>query len=252
MQALAHHDPGNLYGLPYAWSTTGIAYNIDKVRERLGEGQFDSWSLLFNPSNAAKLRDCGISILDSPTDVIPSALIYLGKDPNTRDPADLNAAAALLLAIRPFVRWVISVGSIDGIATGDRCLVLGWSGDMIVARDRALAAGNGPKIRYFIPKEGALMGITVMAVPADAPHAKNAARWLNYLMRPEVIADITNSIKFPNANEASLPYIEQSIKSDVAVYPNADTRARLYTLLAMPLDHTRQVNRMWTRFRTTQ
>lgn len=195
MRELAVHDPGNLYGIPYTWYTIGIGYNVDKVRERLGSSQPDSWSLLFDPKNAAKLQDCGISMVDSPTDVLSSVLIYLGKDPNSRDMADLNVAK-----IRPFVRTVVSVGNIVDLTNGTVCVVLGWGSDMVLARDRALEAGNGVKIRFIIPREGGLVGNDVLAIAAGAPHPKNAEKWLNYLMRPKVSADITNAIKYPNGN----------------------------------------------------
>src|SRR5271165_467670 len=153
MRELAVHDPGNLYGIPYNWYTTGIGYNVDKVRERMGSTELDSWSLLLDPKNAAKLQYCGISMVDSPTDVLSSVLIYHGKDPNSRDVADLNAAVDTLMKIRPFVRTIVSVGNIVDLANGNVCVFLGWAGDVVLARYRALEAGNGVKIHYFIPHE---------------------------------------------------------------------------------------------------
>jgi putrescine transport system substrate-binding protein len=250
MQKLAVHDPGNLYSVPYLWFTTGLGYNIDKVRERLGSSEFDSWSLLFDPQNAAKLKDCGILIVDSPTDVYASALIYLGKDPDSRDPLDLNAAADLLLKIRPFVRSIDSVGVISDLANGGLCLILGWSGDVMLARYRAQESSNGVNIRYFVPKEGGLIGADMMSMPADAPHPRNAEIWMNYLMRPQVMAGITNTVKYPNGNRASLPFVEGAIKNDPAIYPGAETRAKLHTLPAMTPEESRLVTRLWTRFRT--
>jgi putrescine transport system substrate-binding protein len=252
MQKLAVHDPGNLYSVPYLWFTTGIGYNVDKVRERLGSTQFDSWSLLFDPKNAAKLQDCGILIVDSPTDVLSSALIYLGKDPNSRDPADLNTAAETLMKIRPFVRSIDSVGIIGDLGNGGLCLILGWSGDVMLARSRALESSNGVKIRYFVPREGGLIGADMMSIPADAPHPRNAHLWMNYLMRPDVMAGITNAVKYPNGNRASLAFVQDAIKNDPEVYPDAETRAKLHTLPAMTPETTRLVTRLWTRFRTGQ
>jgi putrescine transport system substrate-binding protein len=252
MQKLAVHDPGNLYSVPYLWFTTGLGYNVDKVRERLGSSEYDSWSLLFDPKNAAKLEDCGILVVDSPTDVYASALIYLGKDPDSRDTADLNAAADLLLKIRPFVRSIDSVGVISDLANGGLCLILGWSGDVMLARYRAQEASNGVKIRYFVPKEGGLIGADMMSIPADAPHPRNAEVWMNYLMRPDVMAGITNTVKYPNGNRASLSFVEGAIKNDPAIYPAAETRAKLHTLPAMTPEESRLVTRLWTRFRTGQ
>lgn len=252
MQKLALHDPGNLHSVPYLWFTTGIGYNVDQVRERLGSSEPDSWSLLFDPTNAAKLQDCGILIVDSPTDVLSSVLIYLGKDPNSRDPADLNSAADTLMKIRPFVRSIDSVGIIGDLASGGLCLILGWSGDVMLARSRALESSNGVKIRYFVPREGGLIGADMMSIPADAPHPRNAHIWMNYLMRPEVMAGITNAVKYPNGNRGSLAFVQDTIKNDPEIYPNAQTRATLHTLPAMPPETLRLVTRLWTRFRTGQ
>ena len=252
MQILAVHDPGNLYSVPYLWFTTGLGYNVDKVRERLGSSKYDSWSLLFEPQNAAKLADCGILVVDSPTDVYASALMYLGKDPDTRDPADWNAAADLMMKIRPFVRSIDSVGVISDLANGGLCLILGWSGDVMLARSRAVESANGVNIRYFVPREGGLIGADMMSIPADAPHPHNAEIWMNYLMRPEVMAAITNAVKYPNGNRGSLPFVAGAIKNDPAIYPSAETRVKLHTLPAMTPEETRLVTRLWTRFRTGQ
>jgi putrescine transport system substrate-binding protein len=252
MGQLAVHDPGNLYGLPYTGSTTGLGYNVDKIRERLGSTALDSWALILDPKNAAKFQDCGISIIDSPTDVIASVLIYLGKDPNSRVVADLDAAADTLTKIRPFVRSIVSVGNIVDLANGNICLVLGWSGDMVLARYRAQEAGNGVKIRYFIPREGGVAANDVLAIPADAPHPDEAQKFLNYLMRPDVIAGITNALKFPNGNRASLPFVQEAIKNDPEIYPSVETRSRLHSLESMSPDFTRLMTRIWTRFRTGQ
>ncbi len=250
MRKLAVHDPGNLYAVPYLWFTTGLGYNVDKVRERLGRSDFDSWSLLLDPKNAARLEDCGIQVLDSPTDVFSSVLIYLGKDPESRDPADLNAAADALMKIRPFVRSIDSVGTVGELANGGVCLILAWSGDATEARYRALEASNGVNVRYFVPREGGLIAADMMSIPADAPHPQNAEKWMNYLMRPEVMASITNAVKYPNGNSASLPFVQASIRNDPAIYPDAETRAKLHVLPAMTPEETRLVTRLWTRFRT--
>jgi putrescine transport system substrate-binding protein len=252
MQKLAVHDPGNLYGVPYLWFTTGLGYNVDKVHERLGSADFDSWSLLLEPSNAAKLADCGILIIDSPTDVFSSVLIYLGKDPASREPADLNAAADTLMRIRPYVRAIDSVAVIGDLASGGLCLILGWSGDVMLARSRALEASNGVKIRYFVPHEGGLIGADMMSIPADAPHPGNAQIWMNYLMRPDVMAGITNAVKYPNGNRASLKYVQDAIRNDPEIYPDAATRAKLHSMPETPPELARLMTRLWTRFRTGQ
>jgi len=250
MQHLAEHDPGNVHGVPYLWSTTGLGYNVAAVRERLGQGPIDSWSTIFDPANAAKLKDCGITIIDSPADVFGVALIYLGLDPNTRSPADAGAAAALLMKIRPFVRNIDSQPYIAELANGGTCIALGWSGDVLQARDRARDAANGIRIDYLLPREGSLVILDMMGIPADAPHPANALKWLNYLMLPEVMAGITNAVKYPNGNAASLRFVREEIKADPAIYPNATARAKLQALTTQTPDWSRLLTRYWTRFRT--
>ena len=237
MQKLAVHDPGNQYSVPYLWSTTGLGYNIDKVRERLGTAEFDSWSLLLDPRNAAKLQDCGIQIIDSATDVLTSVLIYLGKDPNSREPADLEAAADALMKIRPFVRSIDAVATIGDLANGTVCLILTWSGDVTEARYRAIEASNGVKIRYFVPREGGLIAADMLSIPADAPHPQNAEKWLNYLMLPKVMASITNTTKYPNGNRASLAFVQDALKNDPTIYPGPEIRAKLHVLPETASEH---------------
>jgi putrescine transport system substrate-binding protein len=250
MHRLSEHDPGNLYAVPYMWTTTGLGYNVDLVRARLGANVTDSWGLLLDPSNAAKLQDCGISIIDSPLDVFESAIIYLGRDPGRLDPADVAAASEVLRKIRPFVRYIDPAQYIADLAGGNICISLGWSGDVEQARRRAKEASSGAHIAYIVPREGALITVDMMAIPADAPHPRNAQIWINYLLRPDVIAAITNYINYPNGNSASLPLVTDTIRNDESIYPNAATRARLHTNKAVPLDYSRLVTREWTRFRT--
>jgi putrescine transport system substrate-binding protein len=249
MRRMAVHDPGNQYAVPYLWSTTGLGYNVDKVRARLGSAVPDGWALLFDPGNAARLQDCGVAIVDSPLEVFESAIIFLGHDPNRRDPQDVAAASALLRRIRPFVNR-IDPDLIPPLASGEICLALTWSGDVETARNRAKDASTGANIAYLVPREGALMTLDMMGIPADAPHPDNAQIWMNYLMRPDVIAKITNYIKYPNGNAASLPLVDAAIKADPGVYPDEATRARLVTHTAASLEYSRLVTREWTRFRT--
>jgi putrescine transport system substrate-binding protein len=250
MRRMAVHDPGNQYAIPYMWSTTGLGFNVDQVRARLGASPPDSWALLLDPANAAKLQDCGISIVDSALDVFASVLIYLHRDPNRRDPADVAAASEVLQKIRPFIRYIHPAQYIADLANGEVCLSLGWSGDVELARSRAVEASTGVKIAYLVPREGALITVDMMGIPADAPHPHNAQIWMNYLMRPEVIAAISNYIRYPNGYSASMPYILPAMKSDVSIYPDAATRARLFTNTAVPAQYSRLVTREWTRFRT--
>jgi putrescine transport system substrate-binding protein len=251
MRRMAVHDPGNLYSIPYMWATTGLGYNIDLVRARMGPNVTDSWALLFDPRNAEKLKDCGISVIDSPLDVFESAMIYLGRDPNRHDPADVASASEVLSKIRPFIRYIDPAPD-TALANGSVCLCLTWSGDVEAAHNRANETSSGAHIAYMVPREGALMTLDMIAIPADAPHPHNAELWMNYLLRPEVIGKITNYIKYPNGNAASLPFIDASIKSDPSVYPDAATRARLLTNSGVPLEYSRLVTREWTKFRTGQ
>jgi putrescine transport system substrate-binding protein len=252
MQKLAVHDPGNQYATPYLWSMVGIGYNVDKVRQRLGAAQFDSWSLILDPKNAARLQDCGISMIDSPTDIIPSVLMYLGRDPNSRDPSDLAAAIDVLLKVRPYVRSIESLAYLGELGNGSVCALIGWSGDIMQAQSRAAEAGNGVKLNFILPREGALIIVDMMTIPADAPHPQNAERWLNYLMRPDVMAGITNAVKYPNGNRAALDLVKETLRSNPAIYPDLARRLRLHSLVAAPPEYSRLLTREWTRFRTGQ
>ena len=250
-QRMAAHDPGNQYAIPYMWSTTGLGYNIDMVGKRLGGSIPDTWALLFDPHNAARLKDCGILMVDSPLDVFASALIYLHRDPRRQDPQDVLAAAAVLQAIRPYVRNFVADPTAP-LASGEVCLELAWSGDVEAARQRAIESATGARIAYLIPREGALTTIDMVSIPADAPHPHNAAIWMNYLMRPDVIAGISNYIRYPNGIGASLPLIDAAVRNDPAVYPDTATRAKLVSSAPVPLNYSRLVTRAWTRFRTAQ
>jgi putrescine transport system substrate-binding protein len=250
MSRLSVHDPGNLHAVPYMWTTVGLGYNVDLVHARLGADIPDGWGLLLDPANAAKLKDCGISIIDSPLDVFDAVMIYAGRDPNRLDPKDVAAAAEILMKIRPFVRYIDPAQYIGDLASGGLCLSLGWSGDIEQARRRAKEASTGVNVAYMVPREGALITVDMMAIPADAPHPHNAEIWMNYLMRPDVMADITNYIRYPNGYSASRALVNASIRNDESVYPSDATRRRLTTSRAVPLEYSRMITREWTRFRT--
>jgi putrescine transport system substrate-binding protein len=250
MRRLAVDDPGNLYAVPYMFSMTGLGYNVAQVGARLGNTAPTSWGLLFDPKNAAKLQDCGIAIIDSPLDVFSSAIFYLGHDPNRFDPADIAAASEMLAKIRPYIRYIDPAQHIPDLANGSLCLSLTWSGDLGQARRRGLESNTGVTLNFFIPQEGGLIVVDMMAIPADAPHPRNALRWLNYLLRPEVIAGISNYIHYPNGNSASLPLVLPEIRNDRTLYPDEETRRRLIAPRAEPDDYARLMTREWTRFRT--
>ncbi len=252
LRHMAVLDPENAHAVPYLWSTSGLGYNVDLVSARLGTLPIDRWAIVFDPGNAAKLRDCGISIIDSPSEVIAAALLYLGLDPTSQDSRDAEAAAAVLMKIRPYVRNIDSSEYISALANGSVCLVLGWSGDVLQARERAREAAKGIRIAYALPTEGSMLETDMMAIPADAPHPHNAERWMNYLMRPQVMAGITNAVKYPNGNLSSRAFVAAAIKTDPAIYPSDAALAKLRTQIPASPEFSRLVTRIWTRFRTNQ
>jgi len=252
LRRTAEHDPGNEYAVTYLWGTIGLGYNPDMVKKALGTDTIDSWSALLDPANAARLGKCGIAILDAPTDVFGSVAIYKGLDPNSEKPEDLKVVEDTLAAIRPYVRYFHSSQYINDLASGEICLALGWNGDVLQARDRGAAAANPVTVRYVIPKEGAMTYFDMMAIPADAPHPDNAHAFINYLMDPQVIAKVTNKVRFANGNAAALAYVVDDIKNDPGIYPDAATMARLHPDLAESQQFSRELNRSWTRVRSGQ
>lgn len=250
LKQVAMYDPGNEHAIPYMWSTDGIGYNVDKVKKLIPDAPVDSWALIFDPKYAAKLKDCGISILDAPSDIRSIVLIYLGKDPNSQNPEDLKLAEAQLMKIRPYVRKINSSQYIEDLANGDLCVALGYNGDVLQARDRAFEAKNGINIAYVIPKEGSIVTIDTMVIPADAKHPKNAHLFMNYLMEPEVAAANSNKVNYANGNTASEAFLNESVKNDPAVYPTAEIKAKLTPELSVADDYNRLLTRTWTRFQT--
>ena len=248
----ASYDPDNAYSINYMWGTTGIGYNVAKVKAALGDVPIDSWSLIFDPDTLAKLKDCGVHMIDAPTEMLPAALNYLGKNPDSRDRGELEEAAALLEKVRPNVQKFHSSEYINGLANGDICVAVGWSGDVFQARDRADEAKNGVEIGYIIPKEGAQMWFDQMAIPADAKNVEEAHLFLDYIMRPDVIAKSTNYVYYANGNKASQPLLEKDVIEDPAVYPDEATIAKLYTLQPYDPKTTRLVTRAWTKIKTGQ
>ncbi|MGE0283601.1 MAG: polyamine ABC transporter substrate-binding protein [Rhizobiaceae bacterium] len=251
-QRTALYDPGNEYSINYMWGTTGIGYNTKKVKDALGLDKIDSWDVVFKPENISKLKDCGVHILDQSSDIVPTALHYLGLDPNSTKSEDLAKAEELLLAIRPNVRKFHSSEYINALANGDICLAVGWSGDIFQARDRAAEANQGVEIAYSVPKEGADMWFDQMAIPADAPHADEAHAFLNYIMKPEVAAKASNFVYYANGNKASQAFINKDILEDPAIYPDEATLAKLYSVLPLDAKNQRLVTRLWTKVTTGQ
>jgi putrescine transport system substrate-binding protein len=249
-ERVARFDPGNEYSVNYMWGTTGLGYNTRKVEDALGVDKIDSWSVLFDPQQAQKLAECGIYVLDSPTDIVPSVLAWLGLDPNSTDDADLAKAEEALLAVRPYIRKFHSSEYINALANGDICLAVGFSGDVFQARDRAAEADQGVDVGYAIPKEGAQMWFDQMAIPADAPHVAEAHEFLNYLMKPEVIAKSSNVVYYANGNKASQEFVDKDILDDPNIYPGEAVRKNLFTTTPLDAKAQRSLTRTWTRIVT--
>ncbi|MDB6060181.1 MAG: potF [Verrucomicrobiaceae bacterium] len=252
MARIATNDPDNAHAVPYLKGTTGIGFNVKKVKEILGPNvPLDSWDLILKPENIAKLSKCGVSMLDAPAEVIPTVLNYLGEKPNGFDPALIQGKAQeLLMKLRPSVRYFHSSQYINDLANGDICVALGWAGDVLQAKRRAEEAKNGVEIAYIIPKEGAGIFFDMLAIPKDAKHPQNALKFLNFLMRPDVIADISNFVSYANAVPASKPLLDKKILNNPGVYPSPEVQAHLFTFAVVPPKIDRIYTRVWTTVKT--
>jgi putrescine transport system substrate-binding protein len=248
---LATYDPDNQYAVNYMWGTTGIGYNVKMVETILGPGAtIDSWDIVFRPENLAKFRDCGVHMLDSPDDIFPAALNYLGLDPNSTKQEDLEKAADLVAKIRPFVRKFHSSEYLSALATGEICLVVGWSGDIMQARSRATEAKNGVTVGYAIPKEGAQMFFDNLSIPADAKNVNEAYELINFLYRPDIAARNSNFLSYANGNLASQKLLDPQILGDKNIYPDDATIAKLFVITAREPATQRIINRLWIRVKT--
>lgn len=250
MELLANADPGNEHAVIYQWGTTGIGYNVDQIDAIMPDAPVDSLSILFDKDVVSQFEQCGVALLDSPTDVIPIVLQYLGRDPNSEDPADLQAAEDLLTSIRPHIKYFHSSQYINDLASGEICLALGYSGDVGIAAARAEEAGKDFEIDYNIPNEGTLLWFDVLAIPADAPHPEAAYAWINFVLDPEVMAGITNYVTYPNAVPASLEFVDEEVKTDPDIYPPQEVMDRLFTATPKSLQYDRLRTRSWTRVKT--
>ncbi|WP_340117763.1 polyamine ABC transporter substrate-binding protein [Pelagibius sp. 7325] len=248
----AKYDPGNDYSVNYMWGTTGIGYNEEKILERMPDAPVNSWRMLFDPEVVSKFADCGIHVLDAPTELIPAALNYIGEDPDSQDPEVIAKAEDALMAVRPYIQKFHSSEYINALANGDICLALGWSGDVLQARDRAAEANNNVTVHYVIPDEGALMWFDQMAIPGDAPHPDNAHAFLNYIMQPEVMAKASNYVYYANGNKASQEFLNEDVIGDSAIYPNQAALDKLYTTSPYAPNVQRVVTRLWTKVKSGQ
>ncbi|MBB4285291.1 polyamine ABC transporter substrate-binding protein [Roseospira goensis] len=251
MDYLAQLDPGNEHAVIYMWGTTGMGYNVDMVKERLGEdAPLDSYDIFFKPEYLSKLADCGVHVLDAPTELLPIGLHYLGLDPNTGDRADFDALTELLMPIRPYITKFHSSEYINALANGDICFAIGWSGDVLQAADRAAEADNGVTVTYVIPEEGTLMWFDTLVIPADAPNPDAAHAMINHLLEPEVTAAISNYVAYANANDAAKAHMDPEILNDPRIYPTDEVLARLFPDQASSQAVDRLRTRLWNRFKT--
>ncbi len=243
-------DPGMQYAVNYFWGTSGVGYNVDKIKAAMPDAPVDSFRMFFDPSVIKHFKDCGVTLLDAPDEVINTVFVYLGIPPNSEKPEDLATAEKTLMAIRPYVRYINSSKYIEDLANGEICLALGWSGDVGQAALRAREAKNGNNIKYLIPKEGAVLFFDMLAIPADAPHPKNAHLFLDYLLRPDVSARNSSAVHFASSNAAAYPLIDPAIYNDRGIFPSAETTAHLAPNLPRSQPYMRLLNRMWTRVKS--
>jgi putrescine transport system substrate-binding protein len=250
MNRIGQYDPGNNYGIDYMWGTTGIGYNVGKIKAIMPDAPLDSWDMIFKPEVVSKFKDCGVQVLDASEELIPAALKYLGKNPDSKSAADMEAAGKLLASIKPYIQKFHSSEYINALANGDICLAVGYSGDILQARNRAAEAKNGVEVKYVIPKEGANMWFDIMAIPKDAPHAEEAHAFMNYLMKPDVIAKSSNYVSYANGNLASQKFIDPAILSDPSIYPTKDVLANLFSTTPYDAKAQRVLTRVWTSVKT--
>ncbi|MBP5113083.1 polyamine ABC transporter substrate-binding protein [Pseudomonas protegens] len=248
MKLLETSDPGNRYGIPYMWVTVGIGYNVDKIKAIFGDTDVtQSWQLLFKPENIQKLKQCGVAFLDNPTQMVPITLNALGLDPHSEQPADLKKAEAALQAIRPSILYFHQAKYVSDLANGNICVAVGFSGDVLQAMATAQQAKNGVNLGYSIPREGSTVAMDMVVIPRNAPHLDNAYAYLNYLLDPKVIANISNFVQYANGNAASLPYIEPQLRSNPAAYPPQSVLDTLFPIKTMTPAGMRLSTRLWTR-----
>lgn len=250
LKRLEKNDPGNQYAVPYLWGTNGIGYNVEKVKAALGVDTIDSWAVLFEPENIKKLQKCGVAFLDSADEMLPAVLNYMGLSPNSTNEADYKKAEEKLLKVRPYVTYFNSSKYISDLANGEICVAAGFSGDVFQAKSRAEEAGKGVNIAYAIPKEGGNLWFDMLAIPADAPDVKAAHAFINYILKPEVIAKVSDQVGYANPNPASGELMDQAIRTDEAVYPPKDVQDRLFVNSELPPKIQRLMTRSWTKIKS--
>lgn len=248
LSKLAVADPDNRYGVPHAWGTTGLGLNVAQIQARMPDAPLDSWSLIFDPDIARRFRDCGVVMLDSAGDVVPSVLLYLGRDPASRSPVDLEDAIAVVARVQPFIRYFHNSQSTDDLANGEICLALGWSGALF----QSIRTSPSLNLRYVIPKEGAAIWFDVMAIPADAHNVDNAYRLIDYMLDPRVAAGFTNTMFYPSGVSTGLDSVNRDVRSEEAVYPSKTSMQRLHASPPETPEYERRRLRLWTLMKAGQ
>lgn len=250
LRTLEVSDAGNQYSIPYMWGSIGIGYNVDKVKAALGDQAVDSWDVIFKPENIKKLQECGVAVLDSPTEIIPTAMHYLGLPTDSENPEHIKQAEALLLSVRPYITYFHSSKYISDLASGNICVAVGYSGDLYQSKARAEEAKGKVRLAYKIPKEGAGTFFDMIAIPKDAKNVKEAHEFINYLLEPQVMADLTNYLQFSNANDQATPLVEEGIRTDPGIYPPAELMSKLYTFPDFSAKTQRLLTRSWTKIKS--
>jgi putative spermidine/putrescine transport system substrate-binding protein/putrescine transport system substrate-binding protein len=249
---LEKNDPGNLHSVPYLWGTNGIGYNVDKVKQVLGIDKIDSWAVLFEPENLKKLSQCGVSMMDSPDEVFPAVLNYLGLDPRSEKTEDYQKAEAKLLAIRPYITYFHSSKYVSDLANGNICVAFGYSGDVFQAANRAKEAKNGVNVAYSIPKEGSNLWFDLLAIPADAGNVKEAHTFINYLLDPQVIAKVSAYVGYANPNPAAKPFMDPELVNNPEVYPPQEVLDKLYISSTPSPAIMRVMTRSWSKVKSNK
>jgi len=252
LKLLEQNDPGNRYSVPYLWGTNGIGYNVDKVKQVLGIERVDSWDVLFKPENLKKLQQCGVAFMDSPDELFPAVLHYLGKDPRSEKPEDYAEAEKLLLQLRPYITYFHSSKYVSDLANGDVCVAFGYSGDVFQAANRAVEANNGVKIAYSIPKEGSNLWFDLLAIPADAGNPDQAHAFLDYLLEPKVIAKVSTTVGYANANPDAKAFMAQELVANPEVYPPQEVLDKLYISSTQTPKTMRLMTRSWSKIKSTR
>lgn len=250
LKRLEMNDPGNQYAVPYLWGTNGIGYNVDKVKAVLGVDKIDSWAVLFEPENIKKLNSCGVAFLDSADEMLPTVLNYMGLNANSTNPDDYQKAEAKLLAVRPYVTYFHSSKYISDLANGNICVAVGFSGDIFQAKARAAEAGKGVNVAYAIPKEGGALWFDMLAIPKDSANVKQAHAFINYVLKPEVIAQVSDAVGYANPNPGADKLMEQSIRSNQSVYPPQAVLDKTYVQVELPPKIQRLMTRSWTKVKS--